>query len=49
MIWMVLVCSLWWVAPEVTKELPQQMILNFSTQKGMGAKNLGQTLPFYHT
>ena len=40
MIWMVLVYSFWRLAPETTKRLTQQMILNFSTQKGMEANNL---------
>jgi len=44
MIWKVLVCSFWWVAPVSTKELTQQMTLNFSTQEEIGANNLRQTL-----
>jgi hypothetical protein len=44
MIWTVLVCSFWQVAQVATKELTQQMILNFLHRREWGANNLGQTL-----
>ena len=39
--WTVLLCSFWRVAPEATKEVTQQMILNYSTQEGMGGQQYG--------